>query len=84
MKCLPQDRLLQPLTNLAFNPALMMVRIISNMCFFISFSDKCDEIYGFNNNSNYTPFKLYSYIFNANTTKDNYLVYKYSPENFVE
>ena len=31
MKCLPPDQLLQHLANLAFNPALMLVRIIDNM-----------------------------------------------------
>ena len=34
MRCLPPNRLLQPLAALAFNPASMMVRIVSNMQFY--------------------------------------------------
>jgi hypothetical protein len=61
-----------------------MVRIISNMRGFLSFSDKCDKIYGFNNNSNNSSC-MQVCIFNANITKENYLVYtEYSPQNFVE
>ena len=35
MRCLPPNRILQPLAALAFNPASMMVRIISNVQFYL-------------------------------------------------
>ena len=36
MRCLPPNSLLQPLADLAFNPASMMVRIIIIMLFYSS------------------------------------------------
>ena len=34
MRCLPPNPLLQPLVALAFDPASMTVRIVSNICIF--------------------------------------------------
>jgi hypothetical protein len=58
-----------------------MVRMISNMHFLISYSDKFDKVYGFNNNLNYSSCKFVNLT--QISQKDNYLVYKCSPENFV-